>query len=320
MSTDKDRKFIILGNVILPGKSAQLNLDVAKLHTTTPILVPVFVERAKIDGPVVLLMAGLHGDEINGVEIVRRIIRKGYNKPLIGSIICIPVFNIFGFLNLKRELPDGRDLNRSFPGTKNGSLASQFAYHFMKEIAPHVDYIIDFHTGSAQRNNFPQIRCAFKDAESLELANIFKPPIVLNSAYIPKTIRDSIIKQGRKMLLFEGGKSNSIQESVIEEGLNGVKRFLNHLGMRAFKMDTIKNNETIFLAESKWMRAPHSGMFQAFVSNGSAVSKGDVIGIVTDPFGKSERKVRATSDGYILCLNESPVVYKGDAIFHLGKQ
>lgn len=320
MSNVKHKKFVILGKEILPGKSAQLNLDVAKLHTTTPILVPVIVERAKVDGPVVLLMAGLHGDEINGVEIVRRIIRKGYNKPLVGTIICIPVFNIFGFLNLKRELPDGRDLNRSFPGTINGSLASQFAFHFMKEIAPHVDYVIDFHTGSSQRNNFPQIRCVLKDTPSLELAKIFNPPIILNSAFISKTIRESIIKKGKKMLLFEGGKSNSIEEFVIEEGLNGVKRFLNHLGMRAFKMESVRTNETIFLAESKWMRAPHSGMFQALVSNGSAVSKGDTIGIVTDPFGKSERKVKAPNDGYILCLNESPVVYKGDAIFHIGKQ
>jgi predicted deacylase len=190
----------------------------------------------------------------------------------------------------------------------------------MKEIAPHVDYVIDFHTGSSQRNNFPQIRCAYKDAESLELATIFNPPIVLNSAFISKTIRESIIKKGKKMLLFEGGKSNSIEEFVIEEGLNGVKRFLNHLGMRAFKMDNVRSNETKFLVESKWMRAPHSGMFQALVGNGSAVLKGDTIGIVTDPFGKSERKVKAPNDGYILCLNESPVVYKGDAIFHIGKQ
>lgn len=313
------KKMVILGQEILPGKGAQLNLDVAKLHTTTPILIPIIVERAKEDGPTVLLMAGLHGDEINGVEIVRRIIRKGFNKPLKGTVICLPVFNIFGFLNFKRELPDGRDLNRSFPGSESGSLASQFAYHFMKEITPHIDYIVDFHTGSAQRNNHPQIRCVFKDAESIELAKIFNPPIILNSAYIPKTIRESIHKKGKKILLYEGGKTNNIEEMVVEEGINGVKRLLNHLGMRNFKIDISQGRTPSMLIESKWMRASHSGMFQATVKNGSMVEKGEVIGIITDPYGKIERKVKAIQSGQIICLNESPIVYKGDAIFHIGK-
>ena len=270
--------------------------------------------------PAVALVAGLHGDEINGVEIIRKVIRKGFNKPAVGTIICLPVFNIFGFLNLKRELPDGRDLNRSFPGSESGSLASQFAFHFMKEIAPHVDYVIDFHTGSAQRNNFPQVRCVMDDAESVELAKIFNPPFILNSSYISKTIRESINKKGKKMLLFEGGKTNSIEEMIVEEGLNGVKRFLSHLGMRTFKFDISKDREPIFLSESKWMRAPNSGMFQATAQNGSKVTKGDVIGLVTDPYGNFERKVKANSTGYIICSNESPVVYKGDAIFHIGKE
>ncbi len=319
MKATKNKKFVILGTEILPGKSAQLNLDVAKLHTTTPILVPVIVERAKIDGPVVLLMAGLHGDEINGVEIIRRIIRKGFNKPNIGTIICLPVFNIFGFLNLKRELPDGRDLNRSFPGSSSGSLASQFAYHFMKEIAPHVDYIIDFHTGSAQRNNFPQIRCVMKNTQSVDLAKIFNPPFILNSEFIPKTIRESVHKLGKNILLFEGGKTNNIEEKVVEEGINGVKNVLNHLGLRSFKIDISQGREPILLKKSKWLRSPNSGMFQAIVENGAAIKKGEVIAIVTDPFGKMEKKIKAPNDGYIICLNESPVVYKGDALFHIAE-
>jgi hypothetical protein len=316
----KHRKIVILGKEILPGKGAQLNLDVAKLHTTTPILIPVFVERAKVDGPTVLLMAGLHGDEINGIEIIRRIIRKGFNKPQVGTVICLPVFNIFGFLNVKRELPDGRDLNRSFPGSESGSLAAQFAFHFMKEIAPHVDYVIDFHTGSAQRNNFPQIRCVMEDEHSMELAGIFNPPFILNSAYISKTIRESMTKLDKKMLLFEGGKTNNIEELVVEEGINGVKRLMGHLGMRSFKIDISKDRVPVVLSESKWMRAPNSGMFQSLVKNGARVLKGEVIGMVTDPYGKFERKVKASSTGYIICLNESPVVYKGDAIFHIGKE
>lgn len=308
----------ILGQEILPGKGYQLNLSVAKLHTSTSVQVPVIVERAKVDGPTVVIMAGVHGDEINGVEIIRRVIRKKFNKPTKGTIICLPIFNIFGFLNFKRELPDGRDLNRSFPGSASGSLASQFAYHFMKEIVPLADVILDFHTGAAQRNNFPQIRCAFKDERSMELAKVFNPPFILNSAHIPKTIRESVYKRGKQMLLFEGGKANSIEENVVEEGVNGIKRILSYLEMRSFKIDISEGRSPVLMEESKWMRAPMSGLFQVLVENGKAVTKGDIIGLVTDPYGKLEKKIKAASAGHIFCVNESPIVYKGDAIFHIG--
>lgn len=310
----------ILGQEILPGRGFQLNLEVAHLHTRTPIQVPVLVERAKVDGPTVLIMAGLHGDELNGIEIVRRFIRKKLNKPNVGTVICLPIFNVFGFLNLKRELPDGRDLNRSFPGSYSGSLAAQFAFHFLKEIAPHCDFIIDFHTGAAQRNNFPQIRCPFSDPDSLELAKVFNPPFILDTALIAKTLRESIIKSKKKILLFEGGKSNNIEENVIEEGLNGLKRLISHLGMRTYKIDFTQSRKPLFVGESKWMRAPSSGMFQCFVSNGSAVQKGDELALVTDPYGKYEKKIKATQNGFVICINEAAVVYKGDAIIHIAKE
>jgi predicted deacylase len=314
------KKMTILGQEIVPGKAVQLNLEVAHLHTRTPIQVPVLVERAKEDGPTLLVMAGLHGDELNGIEIVRRFLRKKLNKPAKGTIICLPIFNIFGVLNLKRELPDGRDLNRSFPGSNNGSLAAQFAFHFMKEIAPYCDYIIDFHTGAAQRNNFPQIRCVFSDKDSVELAKIFNPPFILNSSLIAKTLRESMVKRNKMLLLFEGGKSNNIEENVVEEGLNGLKRVITHLGMRNYKFDISKDREPIFIGENKWMRAPSSGMFQCFVANGTAVQKGDILALVTDPYGKYEKKIKASQNGYVICINEASVVYKGDAIIHIAKE
>lgn len=314
----KHKKLVILGHEILPGKGAELNLDVAKLHTSTPIQVPVIVHRAKNDGPTLLLMAGMHGDEINGMEIIRRVIRKGWNKPNAGTVICIPVFNIFGFLNVSRELPDGRDLNRSFPGSNTGSLASQFAYHFMKEIAPVVDYVIDFHTGASQRNNFSQIRCVFSDEQSLQLAQVFNPPFIIHSSYISKSIRESMNKRGKKILLFEGGKTNSIEEKVVNEGLDGIKRMLEHLQMRNFKFDNSLNREPIFIKNSKWIRASHAGMFCLMVENGTKVLPGTILGIITDPFGKIERKVKSNVEGFVYCVNETPVVNKGDALFHIG--
>lgn len=319
MKKQSHKKLVILGTEILPGKGAELNMDVARLHTHTPIQVPVIVHRAKEDGPTLLLMAGLHGDEINGMEIIRRIIRKGWNKPNKGTVICIPVFNIFGFLNVRRELPDGRDLNRSFPGSNSGSLASQFAYHFMKEIAPVVDLVIDFHTGSAQRSNFSQIRCVFSDQESLKLAKIFNPPFIIHSSYIAKSVREAMNKRGKKILLFEGGKTNSIDETIVFEGMEGVKRMLEHLQMRSFKADK-SEREPIFIKDSRWIRAMNSGVLVVLIENGVLVEKGDVLGVITDPFGKIERKIKASLDGYVFCVNEAPVVNKGDAIFHIGTE
>lgn len=316
----QNKKLIILGQEIVPGKNYELNLSVAKLHTSTPVQIPIHVNRAKEDGPTVILMAGMHGDEINGIEIIRRIIHRKLNKPMKGTVICIPIFNIFGFLNLKRELPDGRDLNRSFPGSPTGSLASQFAYQFMKEIAPIADVIIDFHTGAAQRNNFAQIRCDFDDVKSLELARVFNPPLILDSNVISKTIREAIQKIGKQYLLFEGGKANSIEELVVEEGINGAKLILNHFGMRSFKLDISVGRTPIFLRESKWLRAPNSGLFLPKVQNGNYIQKGDLLGIIMDPFGKVERKIKAPKNGVIVCLNEAPTVYKGDAIFHIGQE
>lgn len=314
---ERAKRLFILGTEILPGKGAELSLNVAKLHTHTPVHVPVFVERAEKDGPTILLMAGMHGDEINGMEIIRRVIRKGWNKPNAGTIICMPVFNVFGYLNVRRELPDGRDLNRSFPGTKNGSLASQFAYQFMKEIAPNVDLVIDFHTGSAQRSNMAQIRCVMNDAVSMELAYVFNPPFIVHTSHISKSVREAMNKRGKKILLFEGGKTNSIDEKIVEEGLIGTQRVLNYLGMKSFKTET-PENLPIVIRSSKWLRAPNSGVFQSVVPNGSKVSIGTVLGIVSDPFGSIEKKIKSTMEGYIICTNESPLVNKGDAVFHIG--
>lgn len=205
-------------------------MDVAKLHTRNSIKIPVIVERAKLDGPTLLLMGGVHGDEVNGVAIVRDLIQKKYNKPVRGTIICIPVFNVFGYLNLSRDFPDGRDLNRMFPGSSNGSLASQFASKFTKEIAPLVDYVLDFHTGGAERENFPNVRCVLHQEKAFELAKIFGAPFIVHSDYITKSIRDTINKLGKTILLFEGGKSKNLDEAVISCGVNGAINVMKHLG------------------------------------------------------------------------------------------
>ncbi|MBB3701021.1 succinylglutamate desuccinylase/aspartoacylase family protein [Flammeovirga yaeyamensis] len=309
-------KFVLLGKEIKKGKGAVLELEVAKLHTRNSLKVPVIVERGKKDGPVLLLLGGVHGDESNGVAIVRDIIRKKYHKPNYGTIICIPVFNVFGYLNLSRAFPDGRDLNRIFPGSKRGSLASQFAYTFTKEIAPYVDYVLDFHTGGADRSNYPNIRCNFDEEKEFEMAKAFGAPFMMHSSYIHHSIRETIHKMGKPIILFEGGKSLHLDNEVIQCGVTGALNVMKHLGLQEGEIDI--HQPTVFIKKSKWLRAPYSGIFESMIQNGEYVTKKQLIGRVSDPFGEFEKKIYAPFNGHIFGLNTAPNVYKGDAIFHIS--
>ena len=315
----KNNKVIeFLGETILPGESKTIEVEIAKLHTMTKLKIPVIIERSKIAGPTVLFSACLHGDEINGTEIVRQIIRKKINKPKRGTIICIPIINIFGFLNQTREFPDKRDLNRVFPGSKNGSLASRFAHFLVSEIIPNVDYAVDFHAGGASRFNAPQIRIVPNNSELKELASVFNSPFTLYSKHIQGSFRNACTKLGVKMLLFEGGKSLDLNDMITQDGINGSKRFLQHLNMLNPINDVVfKESKTIFIEKSSWIRANFSGMFHVNVKTNSKVEKGQLLGIISDPYGKIEHKVKASHSGYIINVNLASIVYQGDAIFHI---
>ncbi|MBA9073212.1 hypothetical protein GGR22_001338 [Flavobacterium gossypii] len=293
-------------------------MEIAKLHTMTKLKIPIIIERSEIDGPTVLFSAGLHGDEINGIEIVRRLIVQKINRPKIGTIICIPVINVFGFLNKTREFPDGRDMNRVFPGSKNGSLASRFAYSLLKEIIPNVDYCIDFHAGGASRFNAPQIRIVPNNTELKALADVFHAPFGLYSKNITGSFRNSCDRLGVKMLLFEGGKSLDINESITQEGIEGTKRFLDYFGMLNPKRKvSIADRKTIYIEKSAWVRAKASGLFHGLTAVGTQVEKGQVLATISDPYGKVEYKVKAPNAGHIINVNDAPIVYQGDAIFHI---
>ncbi|MFK7781876.1 succinylglutamate desuccinylase/aspartoacylase family protein [Psychroserpens sp.] len=309
----------ILGEKVALGKSATVSFNVAKLHTQNRIDVPVIIERSKKPGPTILITAGIHGDEVNGVEIVRQIIAKGINKPKKGTIICVPVINVFGFIHMDREFPDGRDLNRVFPGIKGGSLASRVAFKLVTEILPHADLVMDFHTGGADRFNAAQVRI-IKDEKNLKkLAQIFGAPFVLYSKHLNKSFRNTCYKLGIPVLLFEGGKSFHINNTITNTGVNGAKRVLDHLEMlnSKFKVSEPKKS-CVFISESKWIRANYSGMFNASVKINTLVKKDEVIGHITDPYGSFNHFVKAPNEGYIFNINESPIIYQGDAIFHIS--
>ena len=313
--------FKILYQKVGYGETVQIKMDIARLNTHSKIEVPIIVSRGNSDGPCLLLIGGIHGDETNGVEIVRQIIASGQNKPQKGTVICIPLLNVFGFLNQKREFPDGRDLNRAFPGSEKGSLASRFAYHLMSKVIPKVDYCIDFHTGGAQRFNYSQIRIDTNDGDTLKLANVFGAPFIVHSKSQEKTFRNSMVNLGKKVLLFEGGKSLSLDKNVTKAGIQGAINIMHHLGMRDFSSKISKPNlepAPIIIRNSRWIRATYSGMYRSYISVGQKVEKGVKLGSISDPFGDFEKFFRNKQEGYILNSNHSPIVIQGDALLYIG--
>ncbi|MBA3705721.1 MAG: succinylglutamate desuccinylase/aspartoacylase family protein [Bacteroidetes bacterium] len=306
----------INGLDIKPGNNAQVSLNWYQLPTKTIIEIPVYVFRSAKPGPTLLILAGMHGDEINGIEIVRRLItRVDVKNTLCGSIIAIPVINTISFLSGTRDLPDGRDLNRCFPGSKNGSLGSRIAYDLMNEIIPQIDFGIDFHTGGAKINNYPQLRCIFKNKTNLKLAKQFSPTLIVNSPFRDNTLRTEAAKVKKPILVFEGGESSRFDYISINAGINGCLRL-----MKAQKMirTDVPNNPAVFLNKSSWVRAKSSGLFHTSKINGAHIRKGDLIGMICDPYGEHEEKLIAAHDGYIVGINNQPVVNQGDALMHIG--
>jgi len=258
----------------------------------------------------------MHGDEINGMEIVRRILDMGYNRVKRGAVICMPIINIYGFLNYSREVPDGKDVNRSFPGSKNGSLASRVAYHITHDIIPYIDYGIDFHTGGAMRTNYPQIRCVMADEKNVELANAFHAPFTIDSPFRPHSIRQQAAKLGKNIIVYEGGESLRFDQQSIEDGINGTLRLMKHLNMIDWAPEPKEANKVIW--NSSWARAQHAGLFQSAINCGDLINKNQIVGTITDPFGEFKETVKSPTTGYVVGLNNHPVVNAGDALLHIG--
>jgi len=292
-------------------------LNISTLPSGTNINIPVHVFRAPEDGPVMLLMAGMHGDEVNGIEIVRRLVRRKMLHPQRGTIIAIPVLNIYGFLNFSREVPDGKDVNRSFPGNKNGSLASRVAYTFVKDILPWVDYGLDFHTGGASRTNFPQIRSVLTIPENEKLARAFGAPFIINARLRPKSLRKEAAQRGKCILVYECGEALRFDEAGIACGLTGTLRVLEYLKIQNQQKPAVPP-PAIVCQKTSWVRAREAGLFHTKVQVGMYIQKGETIGRIADAFGMKSLRINSPYTGYIIGLNHMPVVNEGDALAHIG--
>lgn len=297
------------------GEDRLIYLRIARLPTYTNIDLPVRILRAAEDGPTLLLSGGLHGDEINGIEIVRRLLTKDFIKPDRGTVIAVPLMNVYGFIQNVRGVPDGKDINRSFPGSKSGSLAKLLAYTIMKEIIPLIDVGLDFHTGGASRANYPQVRCTFKSSRNLEIAKAFAPPVILHSRLIDKSFRKAANNMKKHILVYETGESLRLDEFGIKEAINGTKRVMKYLNMIA---EAPKSGKTEIFEKSSWVRASYAGIFHTRVNLGEDIKKNQLLGVITDPFGTESFKIKCRVTGKVIGLNHNPIVHKGDAIMHIA--
>lgn len=317
-----DKSLTIEGVKIKPGQRKRLEIEISKLFDHTEITIPVEVIRGKEDGPTIFLSAAIHGDEINGVEVIRRILsHKKLLSSIKGTIIAVPIVNIFGFNRHVRYLPDRRDLNRVFPGSKNGSLASQIAYKFMTEIVEKCDYGVDIHTGSAHRYNLPQIRALIDSPEMKKLTKAFGVPVVLNSPLRNGSLREAAADKKIKLLLFEGGEALRYDEKIIRSAENGILAMLCNIGIldkKLIRNKLPKAREVFYANSSHWIRAPHSGSLHIRKKVGSKVKKDEILALVSDPFGVNKYYVKAVKTGIIIGATMLPLVNNGDALFHIA--
>lgn len=319
---DTEKGFVINRVKIEKGQRKQLEIVIAKLYDHTDITIPVEVICGKESGPVMFVSGAIHGDEINGVESIKRLLsRKKILSYIKGTLIAVPIVNVFGFNRNVRYLPDRRDLNRTFPGFKNGSLAARIAHIFTKEIVMKCQYGIDLHTGSAHRFNLPQVRGCLENPEVEKLAKAFGVPVILNSNMRDGSLRQAAFEKGINILLFEGGEALRYDEKIISSAENGIIAVMCEIGMIEKKSvrSRLPKSREVFRAESShWIRAPISGSLQVKKKIGNKVNKDQILGIISNPFGTEKTYVKAKKTGIIIGITMMPLVSNGDALFHVA--
>ena len=311
--------FEIGGQTIAPGARETVTLPISVFADHTPAALSVHVIHGKRTGPTVLVSAGIHGDEVIGVEIVRRLLKAPNLNTLKGTLLVAPVVNTFGFLNRSRYLPDRRDLNRSFPGHSRGSLAARLAKIFLDEVVTRCDFGIDLHSAAVHRTNLPQMRVSPNNTRTLALARVFGAPLILTSNLREGSLRAEAKERGVDVLLYEAGEGLRFDEMSVRAGVTGILRVLHHEGMISGRGISKPKAAPLLAMHSSWLRAPAGGLVRMFRSEGEVVSEGDVLATVSDPFGEQEHDLVADEGGLIVGRAVMPVVNEGDALFHVAE-
>lgn len=320
MKPQWNEAFEFAGEHIAPGERRVVHLPIASLYDFTQMTIPVEIVNGVYAGPRLFISGCIHGDEIIGVEIIRQLLEKKSMTNIRGTLMAIPVVNVFGFNNRSRYLPDRRDLNRSFPGSIDGSLASRMAHIFMKEVVAKATHGIDIHTGAIHRSNLPQVRASLDHPASKDLALAFRAPIVLNARLRDGSLREAARKKRIPMLLFEAGEALRFDDFGIRAGLRGCLSVMESIGMLPVRKERPlkKEHPSLVAKDSFWLRAPNSGAFKAHKFLGELVKKNEVLGSIHDLFGRTKIEVIANEDGVIIGYTKLPLVNRGDAIFHIA--
>ena len=314
----KQEPFVLGGVEIAPGSIERVHLPVGTFLTHEQLMLQVTVIHGRLVGPTLLISGCIHGDEFNGAEIVRRILRTKSVQKLRGTLLAVPIVNRPGFVRRARYMPDRRDLNRLFPGSSTGSLGARLAKVMTDELIKRSDYVIDLHTGAVNRPNLPQIRVTAGDEESLKLAQMFSPPVILTAAQREQTLRSTCINLHKPVLLYESGEALRLNASSIRFGVQGILSVMQHLGMLARKSKRKERSESIVCHKSYWERAPEGGIFTPLVALGKAVEKGTLLGFIADPQGTSEVEVRSSYGGVVIGRTNEAVADEGDGLFHIA--
>lgn len=303
---------------IAPGARQTIDLPVSVLSDHTPVTMSVHVIHGRRPGPVLFISAAVHGDEVIGVEIARRLLRSATLDGLRGTLLVVPIVNTFGFLNRSRYLPDRRDLNRSFPGKPSGSLAARLADLFMREIVDRSDFGIDLHSAAIHRLNMPQIRVSASNEKTLKLAETFGAPVIMFSNLREGSLRQAAQQRGVDILLYEAGEALRFDELAARAGVAGILRVMHEMGMISRRVASRAKTKPLRSKSSVWQRAPIGGLMRVFKGTGELVSQGDVLGVIADPFGEVETELECELDGVIIGRTNLPVVNEGDALFHIA--
>ncbi len=308
--------YLFLDQLVAPGSRKIIELTGAKLYTASPLSIPIEVINGKRTGPVLMINAAIHGDELNGVEVVRQMINAIDPARMSGTLIMVPVVNVFGFIQKSRYLPDRRDLNRCFPGSEKGSLASRLAFTFFNEVALKCDYIIDIHTGAIHRTNLPQIRADLSKPETKRLAEAFGTPVLVDSPLRGGSLRSEAEKNGITVITYEAGEALKFDPVAISAGLNGIRRVMQAIGMT--RKHRRKTPTSVVTRSTTWIRADHDGILRTLVSLGDRVEKNQTLGFINSPLGHIEVEIQANKSGIVIGQQTLPLVNEGDAVFHIA--
>lgn len=310
--------FRFAGREIAPGEAVELRLEVSEFYTAEPLSVPVTVVRGRRPGPTLFLTAAVHGDELNGVAVIRDLLIDQDFAELAGTLIAVPVVNVPGFLHQSRTLPDNRDLNRSFPGSAEGSFSARLARRMFQDVVRRSDFGIDLHTAGGDRANYPHVRADLGDRRVAELAGAFGAPVVIHGRGPAGALRRAAAAAGVPTIVYEAGSSRVFERRFIDLGIAGVQNVLRHLEMLdggPVRQPPLR----LEVKKSTWLRASAGGILDLKVSLGEAVARGQVISINTNPFGRERSQLVSPAAGIVIGLTRSPLVHPGDAICHLAR-